>query len=131
MNPSLERAVELFVVINLAVIGLSHAVAPRAWVDWFQRLHVKGPAGVFDYAFVCLSFGSIVASLHSVWRGLPLVVTLIGWAQVGKGAIYFAFPAFGLKQIERMTPTRSYLLRRAGIVMLAITAGLGCSLFRR
>ena len=78
MNSSLERAVEVFVVINLAVIGFSHALAPRAWVDSFQRLHAKGPAGAFDYAFVCLSFGSIVASLHPVWSGLPLIVTLIG-----------------------------------------------------
>lgn len=131
MTTSLESAVELFVVINLAVIGLSHAVAPRAWVDWFQRLHAKGPRGAFDYAFVCLSFGSIVASLHSVWSGLPLIVTLIGWAQVGKGALYFAFPTFGLKQIERMTPERSYLLRWAGIAMLALTTGLGWSLLRR
>jgi len=113
------------VLIDLGVIGLSHALAPRVWSDWFQRLHAKGTAGVFDYAFICLSFGSMVVSLHPVWRGVPLIVTLIGWSQVAKGALYFALPAFGLKQIGRMTPERAHLFRWPGLALLIITAVLG------
>lgn len=124
VNASVERAVEVFFLINFAVIGISHVVAPRAWSDWFQRLHAKGTAGVFDYAFICLSFGSIIAALHPVWQGLPLVVTLIGCSQVGKGALYFTVPGFGLKQIGRMSPERAHLFRWAGGLFLILSGVL-------
>ncbi len=130
MNSPLERAVEVFVLINFAVIGISHVVAPRAWGEYFQRLHAKGESGVFDYAFICLSFGSIVAALHPVWRGLPLVVTLFGWAQVTKGALYFVFPGFGLKQLKRVGPETSHLFRWPCAVFIMLAALLGWHLLR-
>jgi len=123
-SPFLERAVETFVLINFAVIGLSHAIAPRAWVEYFQWLHGKGHAGVFAFAFIPLTFGSLVAAFHPVWHGAPLIMTFLGWAQVFKGALYFAFPAFGLKQLGRVTPERAHLFRWAGIAFLILTAVL-------
>ena len=91
----------------------------------FLRLHAKGKTGVLDYAFISLSFGSIVAAFHLVWPGLPLIVTLIGWAKVTKGASYFAFPGFGLRQLKRVGPTNAHLFRWPGAVFLMLTVLLG------
>ena len=37
----MERAIEIYAIINLAVIGLSHAIAPRAWVQFFAVLRER------------------------------------------------------------------------------------------
>ena len=126
----MEKSIELFVLINLAVFGLSHLFAPRAWVEYFQWLHGKGHAGVFAFAFIPLTFGSIIAAFHPVWHGVPLIVTLLGWAQVCKGALYFTFPAFGLKQLGRVPLERAHLFRWAGGALLILTGLVGWSLLR-
>ena len=46
----MERAVEIFAVINLGVIGLSHILAPKAWISFFVLLREKGDAGVIGAA---------------------------------------------------------------------------------
>ena len=97
----MERAVEVFALVNFLVIGLSHVLRPRAWVAFFSFLREQGEAGVFANAFLSLTFGSIVVAFHEVWTGLPLILTLVGWAQVLKALVYFTFPALGLRGLDR------------------------------
>ena len=40
----MERSVEVLAVILFSVIGLSHIVQPKAWVDYFVPLRSKGEA---------------------------------------------------------------------------------------
>ena len=58
----MERAVEIYAIINLTVIGISHVVRPRVWIDFFIVLRERGEAGVFAVAFLNLIFGSIVVA---------------------------------------------------------------------
>ena len=67
----MERAVEVYALVNFLVIGLSHLLRPRAWVAFFVLLRERGEAGVFASAFISLAFGSIVVAFHNVWTGLP------------------------------------------------------------
>lgn len=106
----MERAIHVFVLVNTLVIGLSHVLAPLAWARFFGWLRSKGEAGVFVLAGLSLTFGSIIVAFHSVWHGWPLLVTLLGWAQVLKGAIYYCFPAFGLKQLARVREDNARIL---------------------
>ncbi|MBA3387617.1 MAG: hypothetical protein H0T95_13575 [Chthoniobacterales bacterium] len=131
MQTATERSLEIFVLIQLAVIGLSHTVAPRAWGEFFGWLHSKGEAGVFGMAFLTLWFGSIIVAFHPVWLGLPIIITLLGWAQVVKGAIYFIFPRVGLKMLGRVKGDTTHLFRWPGLVLLVLTAVLGWNLFLR
>jgi hypothetical protein len=87
-----ERGIELFAALNFLVIGLSHLLQPRVWVDFFVWLRSKGHAGVFANGMLSLSFGSIIVSFHNVWGGLPTVLTVIGWAQVTKGFVSLVAP---------------------------------------
>jgi uncharacterized protein YjeT (DUF2065 family) len=124
----MEASVQLFAAINFLVIGLSHIFAPRAWADFFDLLRQKGEPGVFVVGFMSLLFGSIVAAFHNVWSGLPVVLTVIGWAQVFKALIYFAFPSFGLRRLGAVPPERAHLFVYGGFFSIAL-AGLFFYLF--
>ena len=117
---SIERAVELFAIIHLGTMGLSHILAPKAWAHFFLWMRAKGEAGVFVVAFLSLGFGSIIAAFHQVWSGIPLILTLLGWAQVLKALIYFMFPQVGLKGLRRISVDRAGMFICAGVALLAI-----------
>ena len=125
----MERAVQVYAVINFVVIGLSHILRPRAWVTFFVLLRERGEAGVFATAFISLAFGSIVVAFHNVWTGLPLVLTLVGWAQVIKALIYFAFPAFGLRKLHIPSEERAHLFVVPGALFLGLAAVLAYHLW--
>ncbi|MGB7156934.1 MAG: hypothetical protein WBD40_02640 [Tepidisphaeraceae bacterium] len=121
----MERAVEIYAIINFTVIGISHALRPRAWVDFFVFLRERGEAGVFAVALLNLIFGSIIVAFHNVWSGIPLVLTVVGWANVIKALIYFAFPAFALRKLRILSHERSNLLVGGGVFFLLLAALLG------
>ncbi|HEV2852040.1 MAG TPA: hypothetical protein VHC97_04475 [Thermoanaerobaculia bacterium] len=124
----MEASVQLFAAINFLVVGISHILAPRAWANFFDLLRQKGEPGVFVVGFMSLFFGSIIAAFHNVWSGLPVVLTVIGWAQVLKALIYFAFPSFGLRRLGTVPPERARLFVYGGFFSLAL-AGFFIYLF--
>ena len=127
----MERAVEIFALVQFTVIGLSHVFAPRAWVRFFVWLRDKGEPGVFVLAFITLGFGAIIVSFHNVWSGLPAVLTVMGWAQVLKGALYFIFPSVGLKILGRVSPDKAHHFVIGGVaLLLGPAAVLGWHLLR-
>jgi hypothetical protein len=117
-----ERAVEIFAVVNFAVIGLSHIAQPRAWVHFFVLLRAKGYPGVFANGMLSLMVGSIIVSFHNVWSGLPMIVTLIGWAQVMKGLIALVAPAVSMKGMMRVSEERAWEFQFAGALFLVLSA---------
>lgn len=122
---SVERAVQVFAIANFLVIGLSHVVRPRVWVDFFAWLRERGEAGAFANAFLSLIFGSIVVAFHNVWTGIPLVLTLVGWAQVLKALVYFTFPAWGLRKMRIPSAEKPGLFVYPGVALLVLAGLLG------
>ena len=120
---TIERATEVFAVVNLAVIGVSHIAQPRVWVEFFIFLRERGHAGVFFNGMLSLTFGSILAAFHNVWAGMPMIVTLLGWAQVLKGLISLVAPSIGLKKMMRVSMDRAWEFQVAGAVLAGL-AGL-------
>lgn len=126
----MERAIQIYALIQFVVIGLSHVFQPRAWVTFFIMLRDKGEAGVFVVAFMSLLFGSLVVSFHNVWSGLPIVLTLIGWGQLLKGFIYFMFPAFPLRRGLRIPSyERAWVFIPGGLMFLVLAGVLGYHLW--
>lgn len=121
----MEQAVQIYAIINLTVIGISHVVRPRVWVDLFVFLRERGEAGVFAVALLNLLFGSIIVAFHNVWWGIPLVLTVWGWANVGKALLYFTFPAFGLRRFQFLSHERANLVVGGGILCLLLAGILG------
>ncbi len=125
----MERAIEVYAVINFTVIGISHVVRPRAWVEFFVHLRERGEAGVFATAFLSLLFGSLVVAFHNVWSGIPVLLTLVGWAQVVKALVYFTFPAFALRKLQIPSHERAHLFVAPGVLFLLLAAALGYHLW--
>ena len=116
------RAIEMFAALNFLVIGLSHLLQPRAWVEFFAWLRSKGHTGVFLNGMLSLLFGSIIVSFHNVWTGLATVLTVIGWAQVAKGLVSLVAPRLGMRSLERVSADRAREFVAAGAVFLALSA---------
>lgn len=118
----MHRAVEVFVAVQLLAAGLSHIVQPRAWVEFFVELRGKGRAGVFIVAMLQLPLGAFIIVFHNVWRGLPLVVTLFGWALTIKATIYLLAPEVGLLALGRVSVERERRFIVAGVISVLVSA---------
>jgi hypothetical protein len=125
----MECAAQIYAIINLTVIGISHVVKPRVWVDFLFFLRSRGEAGVFAVALLNLIFGSIIVAFHNVWSSLPVVLTLLGWASVAKALMYLVFPQFGLRRLEHLSHERANLIVGSGILFLLLALMLGYHLW--
>ena len=121
---SVEQATQVFAAVWFLVIGLSHLLQPNAWVAFFQALAARGRPGAFLDGFLYLAFGTIVVAFHNVWHGPALVLTLIGWAQVLKGALRFLAPQVGLRVLQSVCPERGWHFRLGGVFALLISGFL-------
>ena len=126
----MERALEIFAVVQLTVIGLSHIVFHRAWAEFFVWLTAKGRAGAFANGFMSLAFGSMVVAFHQVWSGLPMVLTIVGVLNLVKAAMCFLMPDLALRSMGRVSLARSRQFIGAGVVALAMAAVTAFSLVR-
>jgi hypothetical protein len=116
----MERAVEVFAVIQLAIIGVSHVVFPREWARFFIWLRERGLVGAFANGFTSLAFGSVVVAFHPVWSGIPLVLTVFGLLNLAKAAVCFLFPERALRSMRRVSLDRSREFIVAGVVSLVV-----------
>ena len=120
----MERAVQIFAVINFLAMGLSHIVQHRAWKEFFVFLHARGNAGNFLNAILALGMGSLIFAFHRVWSGIPLLLTLYGLASLLKGTLFLVAPKVGLRSIGTPTTNDSRVLIVPGVMMLALAAAL-------
>jgi hypothetical protein len=117
----MEIAVQKLTAIFFLVIGLSHILQPRVWVQFFIMLREKGEVGSFLNGFVHLPLGAFIVAFHSIWHGFPgTIVTLIGWGLTIKAAIYFLFPRFGLRMLGIISIERSWQFVVIGVLSVAL-----------
>jgi hypothetical protein len=125
-----ERALEVFAAIQLLIVGLSHVFQAHAWVDFFTWLRERGHAGVFVHGFLSLGFGSMILAFHSVWSGLPSVLTVVGCLYTLKAALCFLAPATQMRTLRRVSHERAGELRVPGAAYVALGSLLSYSLWR-
>ncbi|HEX5716722.1 MAG TPA: hypothetical protein VF179_11235 [Thermoanaerobaculia bacterium] len=116
----MERAVQILAAVSFLVIGISHIVQPRAWVEFFFLLRDKGRAGAFLNGFLSLGMGSLIVAFHNVWSGPATVLTVLGWLWVLKALLAFAKPEIGMKGLARVSMERSWEFVVAGVVLVAL-----------
>jgi hypothetical protein len=126
----MEVAVTKLAAVCFFVVGVSHVVRPRAWAQFFVDLRGRGETGSLLNALLHFPLGVLIVSFHNVWRGLPVVLTLIGWGLVLKSFIYFVFPAHGAKVLARVSVERSWGFVVAGLFSVALSGLLVFSLWR-
>ena len=127
----MQKAVEVFVAVNLFVIGVSHLFQAEAWVDFFKKLRSYGRAGAFFNGFLSLSFGSIIVSFHWVWEGVtPTIVTCLGIAQLIKSFVAFALPDVSLRTMSQPMAENPWGYRIGGGIFLGFSIALMYELIR-
>ena len=126
----MERALEIFAVVQLTVIGVSHIVHHRAWAEFFIWLRAKGEPAAFANGFLSLTMGSMILAFHRVWSGLPLVLTIFGVLNLIKAAQCFLLPDLSMRMMNRVSLERSREFVSAGVVALAVAAVTAYSLVR-
>jgi uncharacterized protein YjeT (DUF2065 family) len=127
----MELVVTKLAIICFFIIGVSHIVQPRVWAQFFIEMRSKGEVGSFLNALLHFPLGVLIVSFHDVWRGLPVVLTLIGWGLVLKGLIYFIYPQHGVRMLGRVSAERSWEFRVAGVFSIGISGLLLFSLMGR
>jgi hypothetical protein len=126
----MERAVEIFATVHFLIIGLSHILHARTWAEFFIWLHGRGRPGVFVHGFISLGFGSVIVAFHNVWSGLPMVLTIVGWAYVFKAVLCFLAPQTQMRTLGRVAPERAREFMIPGVLFVALGALLLYTLWR-
>lgn len=126
----METGLQIAFSIQLAVIGIAHIFRPDPLIQFCRVLAAKGEAGVIIIAILSLCTGSFLVAFHNIWTGIPIVLTVFGWAQLLKGTVYFLFPSSGLRMLERVTPERRILFRLPGIPFVAMSVLLAMHVMR-
>jgi len=116
----METSIQIIAAVSFFVIGISHIIQPRVWTEFFIAIRNKGEMGSFINAFIHFPLGVLIVGFHNVWHGIPLVLTLMGYAYILKSFIYFVFPKRGLKTMSRVSLERSWEFVVAGVVLIGI-----------
>ena len=116
----MEASVEKLTALYFLVLGLSHIVQPRAWVQFFIMLREKQEVGSLLNGFVHFPLGAFILAFHNVWHGIPAVVTVIGWGLVIKSTIYFVYPRHGIRMLALVSMERSWQFVLAGAVSVVL-----------
>jgi hypothetical protein len=124
----MERSVEILAVVLFGVIGLSHVVQPRAWVDYFIFIRGKRETGAFIDGLVHLPLSALIIGFHNVWSGIPAVLTVLGWLFLIKSILRFCLPTLALRMMARVSVERAWEFQAAGVVLLLIAGLLGFGL---
>jgi hypothetical protein len=116
----MERAVEIFAAVHFLIMGLSHIIQARSWAEFFVWLHGRGRVGVFIHGFISLGFGSVIVAFHNVWSGLPMILTIVGWAYIFKAGLCFLLPQTQIYTLGRVAPERAREFIIPGAVFVAL-----------
>lgn len=111
-------------------MGLSHLLHSDAWTEFFLLLQRQGRAGAFVHGFITLAFGSFIVVFHPVWQGIPVLLTLLGWAYVLKATVVFLLPDMGKRSLSFVHAGRPRMFVVPGMLLTAIGLVLGYDLLR-
>ncbi len=125
----MERSVEVVVIILFGILGLSHILQPKAWVEFFILLRGRGEVGAFVDGFLNLPLGGVIVGFHNTWSGIPLVLTLMGWGLLIKGTIRFCAPKLALRMMARVSLEKSWEFQVAGAGLVALAGFLGYGVY--
>jgi hypothetical protein len=124
------RSLEIFALIHLALMGLSHVLHHRAWAEFFIRLRGMGYGGVFVHGFLSLGFGSMILAFHRVWSGAPMALTILGALYLVKTVQCFLLPEVSMRSLNRVTVEGSRVFVGAGVMLLAFAVAAMIALVR-
>ncbi len=122
--------VQFAVMIGFLVMGLSHIVQPKMWIDYFDDLKQQGHKGVVtSIAGLQLFPALLIVAVHQVWSGPALILTLYGWLLLAKCIVALLVPDFGLRGLGMAKKHNRLGYIVAGLMLLGIAAFSGAALY--
>lgn len=118
--------VEFVMLVSCVPMGLSHILRPALWVDFFTRLHAQGTAGLVGKVLaVELWPALLIVSLHQVWWGPGIVLTVYGWAQFAKVWLALLVPQIGMRSLAlaQGRGERGFVLAGGMLMGVGLSAG--------
>ena len=118
---SQAAAVEMLLLPGFLLMGLSHIVRPRMWVEFFGSLHAQGTSGVVLRTFALELWPALaIVTLHPVWSGPGLVITIYGWLLAAKCTVSMLIPELGLRSLAMsQRGTRAFVIGGIGLVAMS------------
>ena len=116
-----QHAIEVFALLNFAIVGLSLVLRPGAWAQFFLWMRREGEAGAVIYGLLCVLWGSLIVSSHPDRHGLLVVLPGFGVLQMLEGLLFLVLPGFGLSMMA-IFEGRPALVRLLGLIALALAA---------
>ncbi len=124
------QIIEFAAMIGLFVLGLSQAVRPGMWMKYYDSLQERGERGIVTAAGgMNLWLGIGIVSMHQVWSGAGLFLTIYGWALLAKSAVTLIVPhigGFGPGWV-RFEKKRNYVA--SGLMQIAISLTAAAALY--
>ena len=123
-----EAAVQVVIAVSCGILGLSHIFQPAMWRSYFVALHRQGTSGVITRTFLFEIWPALfVLTLHPVWSGPGIVVTIYGWLLFGKATTSLLVPSVGVRSLRMAAPGDGRFVA-AGMVLLIVAAAAGTAL---
>lgn len=115
-----EVIIERIFAPGRLVAGVSHALYPQLWTDFFVELRKTRFAGLV-IAISTLPFGLAVVVMHNRWTwDLSLIVTVMGWAMLFKSVVYFLIPTVANRVISGGVEREYRAFRVTGLIMVIL-----------
>jgi hypothetical protein len=115
----MQRYVQLYFAILIAITGLSHAAQPRLWAEFFVAMKRTGLASIIIPLYT-LPLSVLLIVTHNKWVwDWPVFVTISGWGMTTKSVVYWVFPAWPNRMIDNAERWQARFggFRVVGIVM--------------
>ena len=93
-------------LVLFGVLGLSHILQPRPGSNVRPDTRSR-PTGSFADGLPYLILAGIVIAFHNVWSGIPVVLTVIGWASLIESVLASVSRAWALKMMARVSLERA------------------------
>ncbi len=126
-----QSAVQLMMAIGCLMIGVSHVLQPRVWQDYFARIHAHGAAGVLKRTMIWELWPALIlVTLHQVWTGPGIVLTLYGWLLLIKCAVSLWAPQAGLRSMAMAQRGPATFVAGGAALIVVGLASAGALLWR-
>lgn len=121
-----QSAVQLMMGIGCTLIGLSHVLQPRVWQDYFAALHERGESGVLTRTMTWELWPALIlVTLHQVWTGPGVLLTLFGWMLLIKCMVSLLAPQVGLRSMAMAQRGPATFVAGGTLLMvIGLTSGL-------
>jgi hypothetical protein len=120
-------ALQMVMLISCGLMGLSHLVQPRIWTEFFAHLVERGRIGLVFNQLINAAPAAVIVSLHQVWSGPAVVLTLYGWLLLIKSATGLLLPGLGMRSLK-LSRRGDGAFRGAGIALLLVALACGLAL---